>query len=366
MSEHVVVIGAGVIGLTAALRLAESGYSVSIVARDLPSDSNSQQFASPWAGANWHSFCTAEDERQCRWETITFKKVWSLIPSGVAMKLDGIDYYTKPFEPLWFKDLCPNYRLLDSSQLPPNINHGVAYTTWSVNSPLYIKWLEARLKALGVAIIRATVQAIEQPFLESFDGQPIATLVVNASGLGSRSLIGVEDEKVHPIRGQTVLIWAPHVKKTITVLGHPEIPPTYIIPRPSGEVILGGTFGVNDWNLSPDPSTTERIVRQCLAIEPSLSFDEASTNPENIPIIKVNVGLRPARAGGARLEREKITVPLEQKPFSPMGSNVTKDITKRTVDVIHAYGLGPTGFQASWGVAEDVVSLVRESFAERK
>jgi hypothetical protein len=74
-----------VIGLTAAVRLAESGYSVSIVARDLPSDSNSQQFASPWAGANWHSFCTAEDERQCRWETITFKKVWSLIPSGVAM-----------------------------------------------------------------------------------------------------------------------------------------------------------------------------------------------------------------------------------------------------------------------------------------
>lgn len=74
-----------VIGLTAALVLAEAGYSVRIVARDLPEDSTSQQFASPWAGANWHSFVTAEDERQVRWETLTFRKIWSLIPRGLAM-----------------------------------------------------------------------------------------------------------------------------------------------------------------------------------------------------------------------------------------------------------------------------------------
>lgn len=74
-----------VIGLTSALVLAEAGYFVSIVARDLPEDSTSQGFASPWAGANWHSFVTAEDERQVRWETLTFKKIWSLIPRGLAM-----------------------------------------------------------------------------------------------------------------------------------------------------------------------------------------------------------------------------------------------------------------------------------------
>jgi glycine/D-amino acid oxidase-like deaminating enzyme len=41
------IIGAGVIGLTSALALAEAGYSVTIVARELPGD-NSQNWASPW------------------------------------------------------------------------------------------------------------------------------------------------------------------------------------------------------------------------------------------------------------------------------------------------------------------------------
>lgn len=28
--------------------------------------------------------------------------------------------------------------------------------------------------------------------------------------------------------------------------------------------------------------------------------------------------------------------------------------------VVHAYGVGPAGYQQSWGVAKDVVELVRE------
>jgi hypothetical protein len=39
--------------------------------------------------------------------------------------------------------------------------------------------------------------------------------VVNASGLGSRWLIGVEDEKVFPARGQVVLVDAPGVRRCV-------------------------------------------------------------------------------------------------------------------------------------------------------
>ena len=41
--------GGSVLGLTSALVLARKGYKVHIVARDLPSDKDSQAFASPWA-----------------------------------------------------------------------------------------------------------------------------------------------------------------------------------------------------------------------------------------------------------------------------------------------------------------------------
>ena len=50
---HVVILGAGVIGLTAAHVLTEGEgsniFNVTIVARDMPEDLNSQAFASPWA-----------------------------------------------------------------------------------------------------------------------------------------------------------------------------------------------------------------------------------------------------------------------------------------------------------------------------
>lgn len=82
------------IGLTSAILLAESGFLVDVVARDLPTDTESQAFASPWAGANWHSFMRngkEEDKRQMHWERVTFGRMWSMIGGvpGLIMVRDG-------------------------------------------------------------------------------------------------------------------------------------------------------------------------------------------------------------------------------------------------------------------------------------
>ena len=45
----VVILGSGVIGLSIAAELVNRGLKPAIVARDLPEDSNSTGFASPWA-----------------------------------------------------------------------------------------------------------------------------------------------------------------------------------------------------------------------------------------------------------------------------------------------------------------------------
>ena len=47
--KTVAILGAGIVGLTSAYVLLERGYSVTILARDLPWDVTSQHFASPWA-----------------------------------------------------------------------------------------------------------------------------------------------------------------------------------------------------------------------------------------------------------------------------------------------------------------------------
>ena len=59
-------------------------------------------------------------------------------------------------------------------------------------------------------------------------------VVVVAVGLGARSLGGVEDKAVYPVRGQTVLVRAPWVRFGKTDLLESGL--TYIIPRRSGDV----------------------------------------------------------------------------------------------------------------------------------
>lgn len=57
----VVVIGAGVVGLSTAIRLLEHGYRVILLAKQFPSSTSildipSHDYSTFWAGANWLDF----------------------------------------------------------------------------------------------------------------------------------------------------------------------------------------------------------------------------------------------------------------------------------------------------------------------
>ena len=52
------------------------------------------------------------------------------------------------------------------------------------------------------------------------------------SGLGARSLFGVEDTKVYPLRGQTILVYSPNVKEGIKVFPPGEQFFYYLSRRP--------------------------------------------------------------------------------------------------------------------------------------
>lgn len=72
-----------------------------------------------------------------------------------------------------------------------------------------------------------------------------ADVVVNCTGLSSRTLGGVQDEKLYPVRGQIVLLRNdPGQMSTVsgTDDGHDET--TFIMPRAAGMSI---TFRVLDW-----------------------------------------------------------------------------------------------------------------------
>ena len=104
------------------------------------------------------------------------------------------------------------FRILDKNEVPSGAISGVAFTTVSLNPEIYLPWLKGELEARGVQFIRKRVYSIgEAAAIAGPKG-----VLVNATGLGARSLIGVQDTAVYPIRGQTILAYVPSVQEFLS------------------------------------------------------------------------------------------------------------------------------------------------------
>ncbi|KAA1473001.1 FAD dependent oxidoreductase [Dentipellis sp. KUC8613] len=368
--KHVVVLGAGVVGLTTALKIQEEeGYTVTIVAETLPTDPKSIKYTSHWAGAHHVSMPSESDPRKADLEKETFKVMWDL--SAPGSEAEGCFLRAPQTEYNIVEDKTPDYLTFmpDFKRLPsesfasvPGALSATTFTTVNINTPVYLPWLLSRFLARGGTIIRGSVQHVSQ-ILEGGTriftpsrraSQQVDALVVCA-GLGARTLGGVEDKDVHPVRGQTVILRAPWIRFGRSVVGESGSV-TYIIPRRSGDVIVGGTRVANDWYPVPRPETAEDILRRGLAVCPELASPEVravrSPTVEDLQalIVEEGCGFRPARTGGIRLETELFDVPGSQG---------------RKVPVIYNYGHGGYGFQASWGSANVALELLKQA-VERK
>jgi len=137
----------------------------------------------------------------------------------------------------------------------------------------------------------------------------------------------------------TVRVWLHPSQIDVALM--PEVKPAYIIPRPgpSNQVILGGTYIPNSHSCQPDLKEAERIMKACFDLEPRLAPEGGSWR--DIEVISHNVGLRPAREGGARVELEQRRLGAGGRGIEParraMGAG------KGEVGVVHAYGFGSAG-----------------------
>ncbi|KAG8915244.1 hypothetical protein FRC00_006279 [Tulasnella sp. 408] len=388
----------------------------------MPDDSlDSTGWASPWAGANWYPFFNRDPEN--RWERVSFERFKKDVPADIVMDLPTKYYSTNPEEAknIWYQDIVGKFKLIDkpypaSIGSTPETASAFEFVTISINVPRYLPWLQAKLKERGVKFVKGWVNSVADleyvPTQERESGmEKVKTdVIVNASGLGTDDVVDARlsllkrrlcpscRSKEHhrhsrPARpsdpgsngvgssAQGGLV--PHV--------NPETSETtYLIPRSNGDVLLGGTFQVGDWDVSPDPAIARGILERCLTYCPELATlppqtsDSTTTTPDisTIKVLRHNVGLRPARTGGARVEKQVVALPSPRSsdPWSASGlatvpnalraMQSTPDVENRdareekTFKVVHAYGVGPAGYQESWGVAEDVCELVGEFLAE--
>ncbi|SCO78582.1 uncharacterized protein FRV6_02795 [Fusarium oxysporum] len=343
-SAFFVVIGAGVVGLTTVLEL-RSRYpeaKIVVAAKYLPGDS-APEYASAWGGANWFPAAT-DDGRQREWEALTYRKFKELSSSQPECGIRPMDirwHYESPIEEsgiltsatgkLWFEDLVGGLEKIEKEDLPPGTAFGFEMASFVIDVQRYLPWLQTEAIRLKIEIHRRIFGHID----EAFQMYPQTTAVFNCTGLGAMSLGGVEDNTMFPARGQILLVQGPErpIEKMYFRAPHRAGEATHIFPRGErGGVILGGCRQKNNWSGEVDYAFAEVIKRRCCSLVPELG------KPEDLKIIKHGVGLRPGREGGPRVE------------FETRGDKL----------LIHNYGAGGVGFQASWGLAQYAVDLLPE------
>jgi D-amino-acid oxidase len=307
-----VVVGAGVVGLTTAISLAEAGLSTRVVTAEPPPAATSAA-----AGAICGPVRCGPAERCVTWARTALEVLSGLAgdPDSGVHFVSGREVAAHHATPPDWLALLPGTRLLGAGDLPPGFVSGWAYTAPAMNMPVYLAYLLGRYTALGGVVAVERVASL---------ASVAAPVVVNCTGIGARDL--VPDASLVPVRGQVVIVANPGISEFY--LDHGDDGADYLYLFPHGDVaVLGGTAYEGASDMAPRPEVTARILRECAAVFPSL---------RDAKIITERVGLRPVRPA-VRLAAERLP-----------GGRV----------LWHNYGHGGAGVTLSWGCAAEVTAGV--------
>jgi D-amino-acid oxidase len=313
--QQIIVVGAGVSGLTSAVCLAEAGWPVRVWAAEMP-----QRTTSAVAGAVWAPPRPAERAAATlRWSEHSlevFTKLADEPGTGVRMAPAlAVGEFVEAQAATPAAELIPDLRPADPGDIPEGFGAGFRATMPMIDMPHYLDYLTRRLAAAGCEIEARPVASLA----EVADAAPI---VVNCAGLGAGALTG--DGTVRPLFGQHVVLANPGLRQLFIELNEgPEW--TCFFPHPQ-RVVCGGISIPDRWDTTPDPEVTDRILQRCRRIEPRLGEAE---------VLETITALRPDRPS-VRVEAESLG----------------------RARCVHNYGHGGNGVTLSWGCARDVVRLV--------
>lgn len=348
--NNIVVVGAGVIGLSTAILLQSNlprRTKITLLAAEFPIDqSPSADYASMWAGAHYRpipgSSAQLQDEARMAFRTAEIMKTIAREhPEAGIEEMKGIEYLEQPpHDALLLKtgDVYAGpddeFEILKESELPRGVKWGCSYNAYCANVPMYSKWLLHRFINGGGTILRSKLAHIVDTFqIAEKASHGKVDIVVNCSG---RNLD--QDPKTKIIRGQTVLV-KQQFDKTIT-RQNSDGSWSFLIPRPKGGgTIVGGSKEIDDLETQVRPETRRLQLQQAVK-----NFPEFVDSVDKFEIVKDNVGRRPWREGGFRIEIE----PLDNHK-----------------QIVHGYGAGGRGYELSWGAAERISRLVAENLPTR-
>lgn len=310
----VVVVGAGVSGLSCAVALLEAGAAVRVLTAGGPPGT-----VSAVAGAMVGPVFGSGDERSLAWERLSdgrFRELAKDPATGVRIVAGRLLSAPElgPGLPPWAQQVPGFGGELGDDRLPEGFPAGFAVDLPFADMPAYLTWLVRRVQQLG--------GSVEQRLVTDLVQVGAADCVVNCAGLGAATLAG--DDTLTPVWGQHVIVDAPSVTE-FAMEGGATRDYVSVVPHRRG-VLLGGVRRPGRNDLTPDEVIAKETVARAAAVMPAVA---------EAPVLGIEVGLRPGRPDGVRLEAEQV------------GS----------LTVVHNYGHDGNGVFWSWGCAADVVAL---------
>ena len=141
-----VVVGGGVVGLSAAVRLQETGRSVCVLTAEPP-----ERTTSHLAAAVWYPTGFGEQDGVLGWARRAFEVFSALaeVPgSGVVMR-DSLMLLRSPAQTPWWAEAVGGVERVSTGEISPPYTGGYRFVVPLVEMPVHLPWLLERFVSSG-------------------------------------------------------------------------------------------------------------------------------------------------------------------------------------------------------------------------
>ncbi|KAI8420626.1 hypothetical protein MSG28_007870 [Choristoneura fumiferana] len=320
-SPKIVVLGAGVVGMTVAKLVQDElrHASVTVIADVFKEDTLSTIAAGIFRPGT--SFRGSTNEITQKWIDDSWNYFQDILKTPEAAQAGLMPISSYIFSKQNYhvtrnhliEHLVPTYRPVEEDELKlcgEGWKYGSYFETIKTECGAHLPWLERIITGKGGKIINGKVDNFAS--LNQYD------LVFNCTGFGAKYLC--KDNDLVPLRGQVIKVKAPWLKSAF--YGDYD---AYIIPGFNGIATLGGTRQYDSYNLNVCKHDAAGIMDRCSELVPALRKAE---------VLSHRVGLRPHRMP-VRVEGEVLD----------------------GVKVVHCYGHGGYGVMTAPGTAMHAVRI---------
>ena len=263
-NDSVAVLGAGVMGLTAATLLQALKLKVTVYALAFPPHTTSNVAGGQWAPSMVNHTDSAKFTRIVRRAFSTHKSKGA--PFGVSSRQNFTMVRASNFESCP-PDVIPPPAAFAHLPFAHLRSSGFSYSTLLVEPPIFLAKMHDDLVA-------ANVDFVPREFHDLAEVSEMSeTIIVNCTGLGSKTIC--KDELVHPIRGQLVLL-PPQPALQYLFAGHHG----YLFPR-KDSVVVGGSEEMDVTDPTPDMSICKAILANMKGL--FTGGETMSLSPELVP-----------------------------------------------------------------------------------